>query len=121
MFWDCPPVSQFWSGVVSHLSTLVNVSIPVSVPVLILNDLSTLHVSKILKRVIYAGLTAAKKMVATRWKSPHDLSTRTWTLSFLDVVYMELSTARIYGASKTKNLDSWLGIAESLKQMLISL
>lgn len=49
-----------------------------------------------------AGLTAARKMIATRLKPPRDLSVRTWTLSFLDVIYMELSTARINSASEKK-------------------
>ena len=46
------------------------------------------------------------------------MTIRTWTLSSLDVIYMELSTARINGASE-KTLDTWLNIAESLKNMLV--
>ena len=117
MIWDCSPVYQFWNNIASCLSTLINDTVPVNISVLILDDLSTLHVSKMLKRAVYAGVTAAKKMVATRWKPPHDLSIRTWTLSFLDVIYMELSTARINGACE-KTLDTWFNIADSLKQML---
>ena len=46
------------------------------------------------------------------------MTIRTWTLSFLYVIYMELSTARINGASE-KTLDTWVNIAESLKNMLV--
>ncbi len=85
--------------------------------VLVLNDLSTLNISKLKKRVIFAGLTAAKKMITTRWKPPHSLTIKAWTLYFLDVVYMELSTARINGTNES-TLNAWRSTADSLKDML---
>lgn len=117
MFWDCGPVSQFWNDVASCLSRLFNVNVPVHMGVLILNDLSPLCVAGVTQRGIYAGLTAAKKMVATRWKPPHDLSMRHWSLSFLDVIFMELSTARVNGASE-KTLDFWRNLADSIKDLM---
>jgi len=90
----------------------------VTLSVLILNVFdSDFQLSKIQMRVAFAGLTAAKSMIATHWKPSHDLSVRTWTLSFLDVLYMEISTARINGASE-KTLDTWVNIANSLENML---
>ena len=117
MFWDCPPVGRFWSNVASKLSDLIQITVPVSICVLVLNDLSTLNLSKFKKRVIFAGLTAAKKMIATRWKPPHSLTVKAWILSFLDVIYLELSTARINGANE-RTLDSWRRTVNSLKDML---
>lgn len=61
--------------------------VPVTIRVLILDDLSVFNISKLKKR-IFAGLTAAKKMIATRWKPPHSLTTQSWVLSLLDVIYM---------------------------------
>lgn len=117
MFWDCGPVSQFWSQVASCLSRLFNVIVPVHMSVLILNDLSPLGVTGVTQRAVYAGLTAAKKMVATRWKPPHELSMRHWSLMFLDVIYMELSTARVNGASE-KTLVFWRSVAASVKDLM---
>ena len=117
MVWECGPVSQFWSRVASCLSKLFNVTVPVHVSVLILNDLAPLGVTGVTLRAIYVGLTAAKKLVATRWKPPHDLSIRHWSLVFLDIVYMELSTARINGASE-KTLVYWTNLAATLKDFL---
>lgn len=45
-------------------------------------------------------------MSAPRWKPPHSLTTKSWILSFLDVIYMELSTAWINGANKI-TLNTW--------------
>ena len=67
--------------------------------------------------MVLAGLTAAKKMLAIRWKPPNDLSKRRWLLTFLEVVYMELSTARINGA-KDIVLKSWSEAIETLKHLV---
>lgn len=56
-------------------------------------------------------------MIATRWKPPHSLTIKSWTLSFLDVVDMELSTARINGANES-TLNAWRSSADFLKDML---
>ena len=83
MIWDCPPARLFWNKVASKWSTLTDVTVPVTVKTLILNDLSTLKLSKIQKRAVFAGLTAAKKMIATRWKPAHSMSIKPfpfWTL-----------------------------------------
>ncbi|KAI2659993.1 LINE-1 retrotransposable element ORF2 protein [Labeo rohita] len=116
MIWECPGVSNFWNMVSENLSTLLDISVPSSPSVLILNDLSDIP-HKIQKRVFLAGLTAAKKLVATRWKPPHSLNKRHWVLTFMDVVYMELSTARIHGA-REDTISFWAQILEKLKNML---
>ncbi len=117
MMWDCPPVAQFWADVASTLSDLVSVSVPASVPVMILNDLSELNITRLNKCILLAGLTAAKKMIVTRWKPSQVLNIRQWILTFLDVVYLELSTARIHRATE-KNVYSWSKAAELLKNLL---
>ena len=93
MIWDCPPARLFWNKVASKLSTLTDVTVPVTVKTLILNDLSTLKLSKIQKRAVFAGLTAAKKMIATRWKPPHSMSIKPfpfWTLYTWNCQQLEL-------------------------------
>lgn len=66
IFWDCPPVGRFWGNVGSKLFNLIHETVPVTTCILILNDLSILNIPKLRKQVIFAGLTAAKKMIATR-------------------------------------------------------
>ncbi|TKS64932.1 LINE-1 retrotransposable element ORF1 protein [Collichthys lucidus] len=58
------------------------------------------------RRVLWAGLTAAKKMLALRWQPPHSLAWQQWANSFLEIVLMEWSVARMHGASH-KTLQGW--------------
>lgn len=43
---------------------------------------------------------AAKKMILTHRKSPHSLPIWHWILSYLDVIYLELSNAQINYATE---------------------
>ena len=97
------------------MSDILSVTIPVTVSVLLLNDFARLNITKLKIRIALAGLTAAKKMVAVRWKPPHSLVVRHWALTFLDVIY--LSTARINKTTET-NLNNWHSAANSLKEFL---
>jgi hypothetical protein len=117
MIWECPGVAYFWNMVKESLSTLLNVSAPLSPSVFILDDLSDIQLNKTQKRVFLAGLTAAKKIVATRWKPPHSLNKQYWVLTFIDVVYLELSTARIHGA-REDTIRLWAQTLEKLKGLL---
>ena len=117
MMWNCPPVSQFWSKASAKLSDLVSVTIPVTIPVLLLIDLSEVNIIKLKKRTVLAGLTAAKKLEALRWKLPHYLTIGHWALTFLDAICLELSTARINGASEA-SMDGWRAAADSLKERM---
>ena len=101
------------------MSDLLSVTIPVTVSFLLLNDFAKLNITKLKIRIALAGLTAAKKMVAVRWKPPHSLIVRHWLLNFLDVIYLELSTALINKATET-NLNNWHSAANSLKEFLKS-
>lgn len=117
MVWECPGVVRFWELVADKLSAMLQVTVPLAPSVLILNELSQLSLQKFQERVFLSGLTAAKKMVATRWKPPHTLTLRQWVLSFLDVVYLKLSMACIYGA-KEGTIRLWTQAVEDLKDLL---
>lgn len=117
MMWDCPPVTLFWTKVASGMSRVLSVTVPVTAPALLLNDLSKLNITKLKMRILLAGLTAAKKMVAVRWKPPNSLTFRHWVLASLDVVYLELSTARINRANDT-NGNNWCSAVDSFKDLL---
>ncbi len=68
MVWKCPQVLSFWKTVVNRLSSLLGVTIPCSPVTVLLNDFSGLNLSMKHRRFLLLGLTAAKKMVAQRWK-----------------------------------------------------
>ena len=99
------------------LSQLFEVDITPSPSLLLLNDISQLNLNSTRSRTFFAGLTAAKKMVATRWKPPHTLTFRQWALTFLDIIYLEQSIARLHGA-KEENVVIWSNIADKLKHMI---
>lgn len=61
MFWDCLPVGQFWSNVTCKLSALLQITVPVSASVLVLNDRSTLPLSKLNKRVVFCWVDCSQE------------------------------------------------------------
>lgn len=106
MYWDCPDVSAFWRQISITLSDMLGVDIPLSPSLLLLNDDSTLELSLQQRRILWAGLTAAKKMLALRWQPPHNLPWQQWANSFLDIVMLERSVARMHAASQ-KTIHAW--------------
>ncbi len=65
------------------------------------------------KRIFLAGLTAAKKIVVTRWKPPHSLNKQYWVLTFIDMVYL----AHIHG-TREDTIRLWAHTLEKLKGLL---
>lgn len=116
MFWECPPVMDFWSQVASKLSMLLGVTIPCSPDSLILNNFSHVNLKMAKRRILLAGLTAAKKMVATCWKPPHCLSIHAWSMMFLDIAYLELSVARVHRAWSDA-VEAWQGFVLHLQRI----
>lgn len=116
MFWECTLVAEFWKMVALNLSQLFKIRLPCSPDRLILNDLSGLGLTLDERRALLAGITAAKKLVATRWKPPHSLSFRAWVLTYLDIVYLELSTARVHGA-KESAIEAWNSLLTVLRAL----
>ena len=114
MVWDCPDVKMFWSMVANKLSDAIGTHVPVSPKLLLLNDLSGLDLSIKLRRWLLAGLTAAKRMIAQRWKAPHLLPFHQWLNSTVDIANLEMSVARMHGAKET-NVKSWLSFIEALQ------
>ena len=62
MFWECPPVARFWNRVFSKLSDIFSLTVPVSVSVFLLNDLSQLPATGYQKRPLYAGLYGCQEI-----------------------------------------------------------
>ena len=97
---------RFWKEISLTLSDILKIRIPVSPALLLLNDDSSLNLSLQHKRILWAGLTAAKRMLALRWQPPHSLAWQHWANSFLEIVLMEWSVARMHGASH-ETLQAW--------------
>ncbi len=98
IMWDCSEINAFWRSVLSLLSTIIGKTLPFTPVLILLNDDSDCHLSVPNRRILLAGITAAKKMVATRWKQPHILNIPQWLTSFVDILHLEISVAKIHGA-----------------------
>ena len=105
---------KFWEMIAFNLSKLFNITLPCLPAVIILNDLSKLHLNVDKRKALLAGLTAGKKLVAMRWKPPHSLSYRAWILTYMDIVYLELSIARVHGA-KDSAIKAWDALLTNLR------
>lgn len=91
MYWRCHAVSQFWKQISLTLSDILEVRIPLSPILFLLIDDSSLNLSLQQKHILWAGLTAAKKMLALRWQPPHSLTRQQWTNSLLEMILMTLN------------------------------
>lgn len=117
MYWHCPGVVIFWEMVSSTLTKLFDVANPYCPKLFLLNDTSALSLSNCHYPVLFASLTAAKKLLALRWQPPHSLSRTLWLISLLDIVHMELSVARMHNA-KQATITSWSLSIEKIKYFL---
>lgn len=116
MYWECPPVRDFWRQVSHKLTVLFEVTVPYSPATLLLNDLSQVKLKVARQRILLSGLTAAKKMVAIRWKPPHCLSIQAWTLMLLDIAQLETSIARMHKA-KSETIELWQIFTDRLRRL----
>lgn len=106
MVWDCPGVQMFWEMVSQKMSPILNHTIPCSPRILLLNDFSELDISLVQQRWLLVALTAAKKIIAQRWKTPHALSQQHWINTVIDLAKLEKSVASMHGALR-KNINEW--------------
>ena len=114
MIWECRPVASFWQRIATTLSKIIEFDFQATPSVFILNDLSNISFpNQCQKRIFLAGITAAKKIIAVRWKPPHKLSIAHWYLTFLDIIYLEISTARMHNA-KQENILPWYQAIDTL-------
>ena len=114
MVWECQAVKIFWGRVANKLSAVLGRHIPISPNILLLNDLSELELSVPRRRWFLAGLTAAKKMVAQRWKAPFLLPFSQWLSATVNIAKFEMSIARMHGAREV-NVKSWLSFIAALQ------
>lgn len=117
MTWECAGVKHLWKMVTNNLSVIQKISVPLSPSLLLLNNPQHLNFNRLNKRVFLAGLTDAKKMIATRWKHQTLLTRRQWLLSFIDIGYLELSTACSHGA-KEESIRLWTNTIKTLESFL---
>jgi hypothetical protein len=99
-------VEKFWEEVSSVLSGVLDMTIPCSPKLLSLNDNSPRIMSLQKRRIMLSGLTAAQKILALRWQPPHSLAMSHWIRPFVDIIYLQLSTARIHGAIAKQQLTA---------------
>ena len=113
MVWDCPGVHTFWEMVSKKISTILDSTIPCSPRILLLNDFTELDLSLMHQRWCLVALTAAKKIIALRWKTPHALSQQQWINTVIDLAKLEKSVASMHSA-QSKNINSWSSFIDRL-------
>ena len=116
--WECPGILDFWGKVVNTLTGVNGVILPMDSVVHLLNDDSRLSLTDKARIIWLACLTAAKKIVVQHWKPPHNISIIHWLRSFLDISYLELSSARINDAGPNTIL-MWTDLISDLKDLLL--
>ena len=114
MMWECPGVFSFWFNISDILSHLLQTDIPCLPHILLLNDDSPLNLNFHKKRVLFAGLTAAKKMLIKRWKPPHTLNMSLWKILFYEILLLEISSARAQRA-KAEAIENLESAADKVK------
>lgn len=119
MVWECEEVQEFWHKIAKTIGDIIGRPIPIDPIVWLLNDDSKLQLFEKQRKIWLAGSTAAKKMIVQRWLPPHSLSMHQWMAYFLDIVLLELSTARINKA-KQKTINLWKDTAQQISDMLNS-
>ncbi len=104
-FWgECPSLSPFWTQLPQDLSYLLCTEICLTPRNFFMNYFWDFTLSVQRRCLLLAALTAAKQLQVNRWNPPHIMDRRTWTVYFLDIILMELSTFRIRGFNvKTVN------------------
>ena len=119
IMWDCSEINAFWRSVLSLLSTTIGKTLPFTPTLILLNDDSECHLSVPNRRIFLAGTTAAKKLIAIRWKQPQILNIPQWITSFVDILYLEISVAKIHGG-KQVNVAVLEQAREQIKALLVS-
>jgi len=117
MVWQFPEVDRFWLNISSILSNLLARAVPHSQHLLLLNDTSSLDLTVNEKRLLLAGLTAVKKIIACRWKSPHMLSMGEWLLNYKEIAQMELAKVWLHHA-KAQNVSCWSSLLQRICALL---
>ena len=118
IMWDCPKIHRFWNTVVRILSDVIDFKLPMDPALHLLNDDSQIRMTERARKTWLAGLTAAKKMVVRVWLPPHDLSSEHWLHIFLDILFLELSSARTNGA-KPRTIQTWCDGITRVKDILL--
>lgn len=116
-FWECSVLAPFWLWLAEDISTLIEKDIVLTPDIFFLNDFSNMSLTLIQTNLILAAFTAAKKMLVSRWCPPHTMCRRQWALSLLDILTMELSTARMHGA-RSRTVLRWSQAVDQVKSFI---
>lgn len=107
IMWDCPKIYDFWNKVLQALSDLIDIQLPMDPALHLLNDDSKLEgMNERSRKIWLAGLTAAKKIIVQVWVPPHNLAHKHWLNTFLEILFLELSSAKINGATP-RTIQTW--------------
>ncbi len=71
-----------------------------------INEAPGLCISSMQNKMLFAGLTAAKKTIIQNWFTPHMCRKTYWIRSLLQIVTCECTTARVGGA-RPSTIEAW--------------
>ena len=117
MFWECSVINDFWVQVMLSLSELLGSAILPSPDLCLLNDVSSLSLNLNQRRLLLAGLTAAKKTILSLWYNPNISLMHTWMASYQSIASLECTTARLNRA-RSATVQAWSDIAVSIRDYL---
>lgn len=103
MFWDCSRTALLWSLVEDLLSDLLKTQIQKDPLLFLLLDDLLLSLSVNQKRILFAALTAAKKVILKLWLDPSTPIRLMWVSYLLDIALLECTRAKIHWCHQKDN------------------
>lgn len=113
MFWECSVINHFWTQVCRDLEELIDRKITPDPCLCLLNDVSSLNLGTVDKRILFSGFTAAKKSIITLWWDTKADISRLWLLNMQQIVTMECSLAR-FNKAKPRMVQAWQRAVKSI-------
>lgn len=113
--WSCIHIQRFWVEVINCLSEILNLDIPLCPVIALLNNTTSLGVSKHLKSFISIALTLAKKTILINWKNRTEISKTQWLAFVTDYSNLEKLTSSLKNKIKIYE-DTWTPFLQYLKQ-----
>ncbi|KAJ8286853.1 hypothetical protein GJAV_G00044100 [Gymnothorax javanicus] len=118
VMWDCSKIYDFWIRVIECLSDLIGIQLPIEPALHLLNDESLICMNGRSRKIWLAGLTAAKMIIVQVWVPPHNLSFEHWLNTFLDILFLELFSAKVNGATP-RTLQIWNNGISKVKDIIM--
>lgn len=94
-WWSCPIIIQFWTQILKEVNKITKCQIPLSPKIILLNLWEEIRIPTYLQDLIAILFTAAKTLLAAKWKSIkmptlQEWLNKTWDYFVFDKIMLEL-------------------------------